>query len=91
MNILSGFLRMIAGAAVLAMAGWVWFTNHDRLLERGGEGTVDLFGKEIPITSDNLLVAVGLAGALGLLLVVLGIVTCFRRKKAPPAAAPPIS
>ncbi|MBA3937596.1 MAG: hypothetical protein H0X38_09045 [Planctomycetes bacterium] len=87
MNILSGLLRLLAGSAVLAMAGWVWSTNHARLIERGGQGTLDLFGQEIPLTSDTLLVAVGLAGALGLLLVILGLITCFRRPV--PAVQPP--
>jgi hypothetical protein len=91
MNLLSGLLRLIAGGAVLAMAGWVWTTNHERLMERGGQGTIDLFGKEIALTSDTLLVAVGLAATLGLLLVVLGLITLFRRKAPahPPAATPP--
>ncbi len=87
MNILSGLLRLIAGSAVLAMAGWVWFINHERLIERGGQGTIELFGQEIPLTSDTLLVAVGVAGSLGLLLIILGLMTCFRRKA--PAAQPP--
>ncbi len=91
MNILSGLLRLIAGGAVLAMAGWVWTTNHERLMERGGQGTIELFGTEIPLTSDTLLVAVGLAAALGLLLVILGLVTAFRREvpPAPPTPTPP--
>ena len=88
MNILSGLLRIIAGSAVLTMAGWVWTTNHERLTERGGQGTIDLFGQEIPLTSDTLLVAVGLASSLGLLLVILGLLTLFRRKA--PAPTPPV-
>ena len=89
MAIISGILRSTAGAAMLGMAVWVSLHNRAAFDQLDGSVTVDLFGTELAITAGNLLIAIGACAALGLLLIVLGVFTCARRRAPAPVAVPP--
>lgn len=85
MRIISGFIRIITGLAIMGMAIYIYITNHEAL-EGTKEVTVMIIGQELVATPQHIIIGLITAAAIGGLIELLGIFTLVRKPK--PASDP---
>ena len=85
MRIISGFISIITGLAIMGMAIYIYITNHEAL-EGTKEVTVMIIGQELVATPQHIIIGLITAAAIGGLIELLGIFTLVRKPK--PASDP---
>lgn len=89
MRIISGFIRMITGLAIMAMALYVYLGNQAQL-EGTDPVTVVIVGQEITASPQQIIIGLITAAAIGGMIELLGIFTLVRKPQQPqPEGQPP--
>jgi len=77
MNSISAALRIICGVALIIFS----YSTYHRISQPGAAGKpIEVFGVTIGASSGQVTFALGIFGLIGVLLIVLGVVTFFKKR-----------
>lgn len=80
MRIISGIIRIVTGLVIMGMALFVYITNQEQLAGTN-EVTVGIFGQAITAMPNQVIIGLWFAGAIGLMIEMLGMWTLLRKPK----------
>jgi hypothetical protein len=82
MRLISGLIRIVTGVVIMGMAMFLYLSNQEQLTGTK-EVSVSLFGIEITAMPQEIILGLCFAGAVGIMIELLGVWTLIRKPKPP--------
>jgi hypothetical protein len=83
MRIISGLIRVFTGLAIIGMAMFIYISHQGQLVG-SKEITISILGREITALPYQIIIGLCFAGAVGLVIELLGVWTLVRKPQLAP-------